>query len=190
MTKPIYFLILFCLLLNACGPSKAERRRIQIEALKSRTLTTQEKFYYVWAEVISRTAAVNKKATQIIKEEGLREGDPLPPSMLEIKNAPEENEPEDEEYDLFLECEIDGKIVPFWVHIFNIVPPPLVNIAFASTIDPTTGKVVLYPRTQDTQAMMQLALLKIRNNQKEIFLSKWKAEEAAFQAKKRKKAKK
>lgn len=165
-------------LLCACGESKEEKARQQMEALRNRQLTPEDEFYLAWAKIIAKTEAVNAAADKIIRAENLQEGDHLPPSRLGIKNLPEENQAGDGPLEILFEGRIKNQTVPFWVHVENEVPTRGVKIAFASTIDPQTQKTILYPRTENTAALMRLALLRMKNDQTEAFLNKWKADQA------------
>ena len=171
--------LLLCLLafLSACNREEPTRPKLWEENSPETKLNPEEVFFYSWAEVIARTEAINKRAKEITRERNLYKGDPLPPSDLGIKNAPEENPVGAEEYDLFLEATAGRKTIPFWIHVDNTVPDNQGTIAFASTLNPNTGETILYPRTKYTEAKKTVVLLTYENDQTEKFLDEWKKQE-------------
>lgn len=125
-------------------------------------LGPKESFYQVWAEIISRTEAINKKAKEIAQNENLAPGDFLPPSRIGIRGVSDTYLPRDEPYNILLETRIAGKEIPFWILVDNKIPTTQETYAVAATTNPENGRVVYYPRTKATETKVLLATTNIK----------------------------
>lgn len=169
--KKLLPLLLSASLLCSCSPEPEKPKDFQ--QLSNRILTPDESFNLIWAEVIAKTEAINQAAKAIIDKENLQPGDKLPPSRLGIINTPENNTPGDKPYDALLEARIDHKTCTFWIHVEDTVQEQGVTTAIACAIKPPNKGYYFYPKTSGTQALMNLSLDRLRNDQTQMFLYQW-----------------
>jgi hypothetical protein len=144
-------------------------------------LSDQDEFFLIWAEIIAKTEAINKKAKEIILEKNLQEDAHFSPSWLGLKNLPENKPAQDDPYDIYLEATIGRNTTWFWIHIRNDVPTTGATLAFAASVEPKTRQPIFYPRTTETEARIQVTALKKKNDLQEEFLTQWWAREKAKQ---------